>query len=217
MGFTVLPRELGAEIGMLVVETIAKIRRAHFVDGKPIKQICRELKLSRKVVLEFLGSSVDTGLAGPQVPDGSAAAYRERYGADPSIVGRQLALNDTPYLIVGVMPPKFHYPDDVDVWQRLRWDLTQHSRAAHFMEAVARLAPGTSIDQAQRAVDTLALRLQTEFAGTNTGWGTRIVPLLDEQLGYYRPALMVLFGAVALLLVIVVARDWWLRRRGWIR
>ena len=34
---------------MLVVETIAKIRRAHFVDGKPIKQICRELKLSRKV------------------------------------------------------------------------------------------------------------------------------------------------------------------------
>jgi len=43
----VLPRISGAEIGMLVVETIAKIRRAHFVQGKPIKQICRELKLSR--------------------------------------------------------------------------------------------------------------------------------------------------------------------------
>jgi hypothetical protein len=41
---------------MLVVETIAKIRRAHFVDGKPIKQICRELKLSRKVVRKVLRS-----------------------------------------------------------------------------------------------------------------------------------------------------------------
>ena len=51
-----LPRVSGAEIGMLVVETIAKIRRAHFVDGKPIKQICRELKLSRKVVRKVLRS-----------------------------------------------------------------------------------------------------------------------------------------------------------------
>jgi hypothetical protein len=41
---------------MLVVETIAKIRRAHFVQGKPIKQICRELKLSRKVVRKVLRS-----------------------------------------------------------------------------------------------------------------------------------------------------------------
>ena len=51
-----LPRISGAEIGMLVVETIAKIRRAHFVQGKPIKQICRELKLSRKVVRKVLRS-----------------------------------------------------------------------------------------------------------------------------------------------------------------
>ena len=128
--------------------------------------------------------------------------WRTRYSADPSIVGRQLALNDTPYLIVGVMPPKFHYPDDVDVWQRLRWDLTQHSRAAHFMEAVARLSDGTTFEQAHSAVDGLGLRLQNEYARTNKGWASRLVPLLDEQLGYYRPALMVLFGAVGLLLVI---------------
>ena len=51
-----LPRVSGAEIGMLVVETIAKIRRAYFVQGKPIKQICRELKLSRKVVRKVLRS-----------------------------------------------------------------------------------------------------------------------------------------------------------------
>lgn len=128
--------------------------------------------------------------------------WRSRYSGDPSIVGRPIVLNGIPYVVRGVMPPKFHYPDDVDVWQRLRWDMTQHSRDAHFMEAVARLAPGHTIAQAQSAIDTLTGRLAGQFPVTNKGWGRRVIPLLDEQLGYYRPALMVLLGAVGLLLII---------------
>lgn len=128
--------------------------------------------------------------------------WRTRYNADPNVVGRQLSLNGTPYIVVGVMPARFHYPDDIDIWQRLRWDMTQHSRSAHFMEAVARLSDGTTFDEAQRAVETLALRMQSDFPQTNKGWASRLIPLLDEQLGYYRPALMVMFGAVGLLLVI---------------
>jgi putative ABC transport system permease protein len=128
--------------------------------------------------------------------------WRTRYGADPAVVGRPLLLNDEPYTVVGVMPPGFHYPDDVDVWQRLRWDMTQHSRAAHFMEAVARMKPGVTVQQAQAAANALTSRFQTEFPQTNRGWGTRLVPQLDETLGYYRPALSVLLGAVAVLLAI---------------
>jgi predicted permease len=70
------------------------------------------------------------------------------------------------------------------------------------MEAVARMAPGVTVAQAQAAADTLTSRLQTEFVETNRGWGTRLVPQLDETLGYYRPALTVLLGAVGLLLAI---------------
>ena len=128
--------------------------------------------------------------------------WQTRYNADPSIIGRPIVLNGTPYIVRGVMPPKFQFPGDIDVWQRLQWDLNRHSREAHFMEAVARLAPGTSIAEAQAAQDTLTTRLEQQFPITNKGWGRRVIPLLDEQLGYYRPALMVLFGAVALLLVI---------------
>jgi putative ABC transport system permease protein len=128
--------------------------------------------------------------------------WRTRYSADQGIVGRQLSFNDSPYTIVGVMPPKFDFPGDVDVWQRLVWDMTRHSRAAHFMEAVARLSDGTSFDEAQAAVTALGLRLQHEFSRTNEGWSSRLIPLLDEQLGYFRPALIVLFGAVGLLLLI---------------
>lgn len=130
--------------------------------------------------------------------------WRTRYGADPAVIGRPLSLNGEAWVVAGVMPPGFHYPDDVDVWQRLRWDLRQHSRAAHFMEAVARLSDGTGLEEAQSAVTTLGLRLESDFAATNKGWNARLVPLLEEQLGYYRPALMVMIGAVALLLVIGV-------------
>ncbi|MDH4066150.1 MAG: ABC transporter permease, partial [Acidobacteriota bacterium] len=134
--------------------------------------------------------------------------WRTRYAADPAILGKPLAFNGTPYVIAGVMPPGFHYPDDVDVWQRLQWDMTQHSRQAHFMEAVARLNDDVTIEQAQSAVNALWTRIEIDFGNTRNsagkGWGSRLVPLLDEQLGYYRPALAVLFGAVGLLLAIGV-------------
>ncbi len=132
--------------------------------------------------------------------------WRSRYGADPSIVGRQLRLNGVGFLVVGVMPPGFQFPDDVDVWQRMNWDMRQHSRSAHFMEGVARLADGVSIGQAQAAVDALWPRLEEQFGATRNspghGWGSRLTPLLNDELGYYRPALFVLFGAVGLLLAI---------------
>jgi predicted permease len=72
------------------------------------------------------------------------------------------------------------------------------------MEGLARLRDGTTLEQAQSAVSALALRLQREFPNTNRGWSARLVPLLDEQLGYYRPALLVMFGAVGLLLAIAL-------------
>ena len=128
--------------------------------------------------------------------------WRARYQADPNFIGKQIALSGVPYTIVGVMPPRFHYPDDVDVWQRLQWDFHQHSRQAHFVESVARLKPGVAVEQARAQATTLGERLGKEFAASNGAWRVRLIPLVEEQLGYYRPALIVLFGAVGLLMVI---------------
>ena len=132
----------------------------------------------------------------------SAKLWRTRYGGDRAIVGRQLRLNGSVFTVLGVMPDGFDYPGDIEVWERLSWDLTQHDRHAHFMEAVARLGPGVDLTQAREDGLALAGRLGRQFADSNGGWAYQFVPLLEDQLGYYRPALLVMFGAVGLLLVI---------------
>jgi putative ABC transport system permease protein len=127
--------------------------------------------------------------------------WRQRYRADPSIVGRTLSVNAGEYVIVGVAPPNFNFPDDVDLWLRLGWDLNKHSRAAHFMETVGRLKPGVTVEQASRELAQVSGRLAKEFPQTNTAWLASPVRLLDDMLGYYRPALVVLLAAVGLVLV----------------
>jgi len=128
--------------------------------------------------------------------------WRERYEADPKMIGRILDLKDgRQFEVVGVMPPGFHFPDDVDVWMGLTWDLNRHSRGAHFMESVARLQPGVTVERAARDLASISGRLAAQTPATNRGWIARPVPLLDNMLGYYRPALFVLLGAVGLLLL----------------
>jgi len=132
----------------------------------------------------------------------SERLWRTRFNADPAIVGRSIRMNDNDYTVAGVLPAGFHFPADTDLWQRLSWDLSRHSRGAHFMEAVARLGPGTTVAQAQRELDALTGRLGSEFAGTNRGWTARVIGLHDEIVGGVRPALLILLAAVGLLLLI---------------
>ncbi|HMF99013.1 MAG TPA: ABC transporter permease, partial [Vicinamibacterales bacterium] len=128
--------------------------------------------------------------------------WRERFDADPSIIGKPIALSSIVYRVAGVMPPGFNYPNNTDVWQRLQWDFAQHSRGAHFVESLFRLAPGATVDQANAELRALTTRLGGEFKATNGDWGARAIPLAHEIEGYFRPALFALFGAAAFLLVI---------------
>jgi len=127
--------------------------------------------------------------------------WREHYHSDPSVIGKPLRVSNGQYTIAGVMPPGFNFPDDVDLWLRLNWDLTQHSRGAHFMQAIARMKPGVTVEQASRELSRLTARLGSENPATNRAWNAYATPLLDDLLGYYRLALIVLLGAVALVLL----------------
>src|SRR3954470_17865657 len=132
----------------------------------------------------------------------SQRLWRERFGGDPAIVGKSIALNGPLFTVVGVMPPGFQYPNDTDVWHRVTWDVAQHSRGAHFMESIARLKSGVSVEAANNELRALTKRLGKENPSTNGEYTARAIPLATEIVGVFRPALFALFGAAAFLLVI---------------
>ncbi|MEP6493842.1 MAG: ABC transporter permease [bacterium] len=128
--------------------------------------------------------------------------WESRFAGDRKVIGKVVHLNGFNYTVIGVMPAGFSYPGDTELWQQLQWDLSQHSRFAHFMESVARVKPGVTDERVQRELATIATRLGVENKASNGGWGARAISLDREVAGLFRPALFALLGASGLLLLI---------------
>ena len=128
--------------------------------------------------------------------------WQSRFAGARDVIGKVVHLNGFNYTVIGVMPPGFSYPGDTDLWQQMQWDLSQHSRFAHFMESVARVKPGVSIDRVDRELASLSARLAAENKASNGNWNARVVGLDREVAGLFRPALFALLGAAGLLLLI---------------
>ena len=139
----------------------------------------------------------------------SEAFWRANLGSNPNVLGQTLRLNEQQYAIIGVMPKSFSYPlstTPAQVWVCQQWDARERAvRGSHNYAAVGRLKPGVSIQQAQSELSTIASRLEKEYPADDTGWGALLVPLRDELVGNVRPALFVLLGAVAFVLLIACA------------
>ncbi|HEX8184631.1 MAG TPA: ABC transporter permease, partial [Blastocatellia bacterium] len=131
--------------------------------------------------------------------------WQTRFNSDPDVIGKSFALDGRSYSCVGVMPEGFNFPENTELYCPLGWDVTQHNRAAHFMEAVARLRSDVTLERAQADMNALAARLEREFPKSNTDWGARLVPLHEQIVGDIKPALLILLGAVGFVLLIACA------------
>jgi len=137
----------------------------------------------------------------------SHGLWERRYGGDRAILGKAVTLDANPYVIVGVMPPGFAFPNaTTDVWVPFV-PTTDEFRSHGIQEAfaIARLKRAVRLEQAQAEMDAIAKRLANAYPKTNEGRGFRLVPLQEEIVGDVRPALLVLFGAVGLVLLIACA------------
>ena len=137
----------------------------------------------------------------------SDGLWRRRFGADPRLVGRAVTLDGEPFTVVGIMPPAFRFPSrEVDVWLPISLigeDDIPRLRGLRWMSAFGRLAPGVTEDEARAATGAVLARLATENPETNERWRTAEVNGLKEALvADVERALLVLFGAVALVLAI---------------
>ena len=142
--------------------------------------------------------------------------WQRHFGGDPAIVGRSIMIDDQPNTVVGVAPKGFTYPirnRPVQIWTTLARDASSatvqpitEQRGARLLNAVARLAPGTSLKQAQAQLDGVAARLAAEYPDTHKKFpATYVRPELETMLGSARQALLILWSAVALVLLIACA------------
>jgi putative ABC transport system permease protein len=156
---------------------------------------------------------------GPKVAVLSDALWRGRFLADTTILGRTLRLDDGPYTVVGVAPPGLDLPGQTtDVWLPLQLGPTSTPRSQHNVTVIGRLSPGVSIADAGRAASAIGAQLEAEYPESNRGRGISVEAITDVVVGDVRPALMLLLGAVALLLLVACVNvASLLLAQGWAR
>lgn len=142
--------------------------------------------------------------------------WRRRFAADRGIVGKTIHLNTEPYLVIGVMPRGFNFPlklatkahlpsRQMQYWVPMALDPAKQHRADDSTVAVARLKPGVTLEEAQAEMDALGARLAQLYPDTHAARRFRLQRLQDQVVGEVRPVLLVLFAAVALVLLIAGA------------
>jgi putative ABC transport system permease protein len=136
----------------------------------------------------------------------SFTAWQNYFGRDPRIVGRKSTLDGEAYTVIGVMPSGFGVPGSgTEIWITPAFDLKNLSRSSHGLFAIGRLKPGITLAAARSEANTIARRLAQQYPDTNGHSGIVLIPLQEEIVGNTRSALLVLWGAVGLVLLIACA------------
>lgn len=139
--------------------------------------------------------------------------WKQRFGGDTGVVGRQIQVDDEAFTIAGVMPQGFEFPPMGSaafrpvMWMSLNLPVEQErARDLHSLAVVARLKTGISIQQAQAEMDTIVAGLARAYPKEDGGWGVKVTRLTDvRQLEDVRPALLLVMAAASLVLLIACA------------
>lgn len=137
----------------------------------------------------------------------SHALWQRRFGADESVVGKQLTLSGQQFTVIGITPPNFQYGAEADVNVPIGLSAERFKLRGKDpgIFAFARLKPGTSNASATADLNTIAARLEQQYPDTNTGRRVRVDSLRESVVGDIRPMLLTLLGAVGFVLLIACA------------
>jgi putative ABC transport system permease protein len=135
--------------------------------------------------------------------------WRNRYDGDTHILGRAIGLEGKSYVVCGVMPAEFSFPATAELWvpYSSRSENVHIKRDDHFDFGIARLRSGVSLSQAQAEMTLISQRLEEQHRATNEGKGALLVPLKQELVGDFKPALLMLLGGVGAVLLIACANT----------
>jgi predicted permease len=159
-------------------------------------------------VTPILGRNFYSGEDLPQAPNTvilSYASWQRRFGGKQEIVGQSIIVDETSYLVVGILPQNFHFApvDDAEVWTTIHAGggcLVE--RSCHSLLGVARLKNGVSTSAALDDVTRIAKELEVQYPDSNRNQGATVAPLSEVIVGDAKPVLLLLLGGAGLLLLI---------------
>jgi putative ABC transport system permease protein len=134
--------------------------------------------------------------------------WQQRFAADPSVVGKTLSLSGRTYIVIGVMAQGFRslpvglLEQKAEFYRPVAEPPNEKERSSRHLRAIARLKPGVTLAQAQTEMNLITRQLAQEHPDADGGLGVHLVSLRDDLVSPARPALLLLFGAVAFLLLI---------------
>jgi putative ABC transport system permease protein len=156
----------------------------------------------------LLGRGFSASEDGEPVVVLSEGLWRRSFGADPSIIGKTVTLDQAAFRVIGVMPSDFAFPAGGaarDLWvpytPNFAWT---KSRSNHFISVVARLKPDVTVAQANTEMKQIAARLEASYP-EQANRTALVLPYKDAVVGDVRRTLFVLLGAVGLVLLIACA------------
>jgi predicted permease len=123
------------------------------------------------------------------------------FGAPANAIQKTVRLNGMAFTVIGVMPSKFNFPETAQLWLPNDLFPDESGRSAHNYRVIGRLKPRVTVSQAQADMDLVAARLAKEYVDDRDE-GIRVTSLFEFLIGGVRPALLTLFGAVTLVLLI---------------
>jgi putative ABC transport system permease protein len=134
------------------------------------------------------------------------ALWKNRYGADPTILGKSIRLNGEPAVVVGVMPPGIKFPTRADLWTQIIPDANAAKRQNRAYSGAGRLKPGVGRAAAQTELTGIAARLAAAYPDSNKDIGATL-QTFNERFngGEIRTIFLALQGAVAFVLLIACA------------
>jgi putative ABC transport system permease protein len=159
-------------------------------------------------VAPILGSTLthDEDLPnGPKVVVIGEDLWRRRYGADPNIIGRVINIVSTQTQVIGVMPSSFRFPNRATAWLPLQLSPKDSTRTDHYLQGIARLKTGVTIEQADAELQSLMEQINRENPVTSYGNSAHALPIPEVLAGSYRLEIITLLGAVSFLLLIACA------------
>ena len=137
----------------------------------------------------------------------SYGLWQTQFGGDESLIGRVVNLDGQPHVVVGIMPPGFHFPRrEVELWTPLVINPRDGAdRTNNYLQGIARLRPGVSVEQAQTQMSVIASRLERQYPKENKETGAAVFRLRDEISQRSRMLLVALCGAALCILSLACA------------